>query len=104
MATEGVSADDVLGRLQGFCPDVVTEAVEQEESQEQRDRAKADSDKIEAFFTNDSEVTWIIIGHKDGQSAAEIRELAEMTQTQYETARRRFRRGLENLFPGRRKS
>lgn len=58
---------------------------------------------IDTFFANDDEVKWIIMGHKDGHSVSEICELANMTQTQYETARRRFRRGREKLFPGRRK-
>ena len=102
MTTEGIKAEDVLDRLEHSHSDVVTQTIELEETQERRDRAKADADKIDAHFTVDSEVTWIIMGHKDGLSATEIRDLGEMTQTQYETARRRFRRGLEKLFPGRR--
>ena len=104
MAVDGLSADEVLGQLEHCHPDIVTTVIELEEFQERQDRAKAVADKIDAHFAGDSEITWIIMGNKDGQSAAEIRELAEMTETQYNTARRRFRRGLEKLFPGRRPS
>lgn len=99
MATETASVEDVLGRIEHFHLDVVSQAIELEETEERRVRAKADADKIDAHFSGDREVTWIIMGHKDRCSAAEVREMGEMTQTQYETARRRFRRGLEKLFP-----
>lgn len=104
MATEGGSAEDALGRLELYNLDVVAQAVALEETQERQDRAKMDADIIDAHFSDDIEVTWIIMGHKDDQSPAAIREMAEMTDTQYNTARRRFRRGLEKLFPGRRAS
>lgn len=104
MAVDGLSAEEVLGRLELCHPDIVTTVIEFEETQERQDRAKSAADKIDAHFSGDSEITWIIMGHKDGQSPAEIRELAEMTETQYNSARRRFRRGLEKLFPGRRPS
>jgi hypothetical protein len=104
VSIEGVSVDDVLGRLEYYHQDVPTQAIELEETQERRDCAKADAEIIDNFFANDDEIKWIIMGHKDGLSVSEILELANMTQTQYETTRRRFRRGLEKLFPGRRKS
>lgn len=103
MGAEGAGADDALGRLQHHQPDFLTQAVEAEEEQDRHNHAQFDAGKIDEYFAGDSEVTWIIMGHKDGQSAADIQKLAEMTQTQYETARRRFRRGLEKLFPGRSK-
>ena len=84
--------------------DVVEQALEVEETAERRDRAKADADAIDAHFTGDDEITWVIMGLKDGQSATDIREMSGMSGTQYETARKRFRRGLEKLFPGRRKT
>lgn len=104
MAAEDATAEDALGALGHAHPCVVEQAIEIEESQERQERAKADADAIDAHFKNDDDINWIIMGHKDGQTASEIRELSEMSATQYETARRRFRRGLEKLFPGRRKS
>lgn len=104
MVTEGTNAEDAPGLLEHCHSDVVSQAIELGEIQERVDCAKVDAAIIDAYFDGDSEVSWIIMGHKDGQSAAEIRELAEMSQTQYETARKRFRRGLEKLFPGRRAS
>jgi len=101
---EDASMDDVLGQLEQYQPDVPTQAIEIEENQERQDRAKSDAEMIDAFFAADDEVKWIIMGIKDGIPVSEICELANMTQTQYETARRRLRRGREKLFPGRRKS
>ncbi|WP_157040563.1 hypothetical protein [Polaromonas naphthalenivorans] len=102
MAAEGATVEEALGRF-GYChSDVLSQAVEWEESENRQDRAKTDALLIDARFADDNEVTLIIMGHKDGLTPAEIRELGEMNQTQYETARRRLRRGLENLFPGRR--
>jgi len=104
MAAEGATAEDALGALGHANPGVVEQAIEIEETEERHERAKADADAIDALFANDDGVNWIIMGHKDGHTASEIRELSGMSITQYETARRRFRRGLEKLFPGRRKS
>ncbi len=104
MASEGATTEDALGALGHANPCVVEQAIEIEENQERRERAKADADAIDTHFANDDGVNWIIMGHKDGQTASEIREISGMGTTQYETARRRFRRGLEKLFPGRSKS
>lgn len=102
LTVENGSSDDTLGRLEAWQTDVETQVIEHEETLEQIDRAKMDAEIIEQFFKDDSDVTWIIMGHKEGLSASEIREIGEMTQTKYETARKRLRRGVEKLFPGRR--
>jgi hypothetical protein len=87
---------------QGHChADVVTLAVEAGERVEAAERAKHDMERIDAFFTGDAEIQWLLMGHKDGLPAAEIRELSGMNLVTYASARRRFRRGLEKLFPGR---
>lgn len=103
MATETASAEEVLGRFEHHHVDVLTQALELEETSERQDRAKEIVSKIDAYFSVDSEVTWVIMGHKDELSVSEIRELSGMAQTQYETARKRFRRGLDKLFPEKRK-
>lgn len=103
MATEIASAEDVLGGLGHHHTDVLTKALDLEKTSERQDRAKEIVSKIDAYFVGDSEVTWVIMGHKDDLSVSEIRELSGMTQTQYETARKRFRRGLDKLFPEKRK-
>lgn len=102
MAAEGSTTEEALSTVGYFHSDVLSQAVEWEDSLDRRNRAKTDAILIDARFADDSEVMMIIMGHKDGLTPAEIRELGEMSNTQYETARRRFRRGLENLFPGRR--
>lgn len=90
---------------EGFSsPDVVEQALEVEETAERRSRAAADAALIEAHFANDDEIQFLIMGDKDGMKAADIRAISGMNQTEYDTARRRFRRGLNTLMPGRRKS
>jgi hypothetical protein len=103
MATESLTVEDALGAAGHFNSGIEELVVEEEDVIERQALAKADSDVIDAHFANDSDVTWIIMGYKDGQTAAEIREISEMSATQYDTAKRRFRRGLEKLFPNRSK-
>ncbi len=97
-------AEVALAR-QGFAsPDVVEQAMEVEESAERQARAAADSALIEAHFATDNEIQFLIMGDKDDMTPKEIQTVAGMNQTTYDSARRRFRRGLNTLMPGRRKS
>lgn len=90
---------------EGFSsPDVVEQAVELEETNERHARAAVDVALIEAHFARDEEIQFLIMGDKDGLQPNEIRAISGMDQTTYDTARRRFRRGLNTLMPGRRKS
>jgi hypothetical protein len=103
LATESTSADEVLAEYDHVTAGCEARIVNDEETLERQTRAKEDLDTINAFFCNDSDIDWIMMGYKDGLKPSEIRELSEMTETQYETAKRRFRRGLDKLFPRRRK-
>lgn len=90
---------------EGFTsPDVVEQAMELEETIERQARATADAALIEAHFASDEEIQFLIMGDKDDMTPSEIRVVSGMDQTTYDTARRRFRRGLNTLMPGRRKS
>ena len=90
---------------EGFSyPDVVEQALKVEETAERQARAAADAALIEAHFANDAEIQFLIMGDKDGMKPDEIRAVSGMDRTAYDTARRRFRRGLNTLMPGRRKS
>lgn len=82
---------------------VVEQALEIEETNERQARAVADAALIDAHFANDEEIQFLIMGDKDGMKPSEIRAVSGMDQTAYDTARRRFRRGLNTLMPGRRK-
>lgn len=73
-------------------------------TQEARALAEKDLAKIEERFKDDQEVGWILMGLAEGMEASDILAMGEMTQTQYETARKRLRRERERLFPGGRKS
>lgn len=71
------------------------------EAQKEADAARA---KLEDHFRGDEEVGWILMGIDEGLRGEEIQEIGEMGKTQYETARKRLRRGIERLFSERRKS
>lgn len=103
LATEAVGVEQVLAQAEHYHPDTLTQALELEDANEREEEAKGIVGKIDAHFAGDEEVNWILMGLKDDLPAAEIRELSGMTQTEYETARRRFRRGLDKLFPEKRK-
>lgn len=104
MATEQTSIEEALHEHGHFHRGIEVIVVEIEKAEERQALAKQDLDAIDQFFKDDSEVNWIIMGYKDGLTASEVRELSEMSPTQYETARRRFRRGLEKIPLHRRKS
>ena len=101
MTAEGGSSEDVVGALGHFNPSVLEQAVENQERIERQERANADADAIDAYFANDDNIGWIVMGHKDDQSPAEIQQISGMSQIQYNSARRKFRRGLSKLFPSR---
>lgn len=98
---DGVGAAEKMAGQGHRHEDVVTLAVEAGERVEAAERARKDMERIDAFFDGDAEIQWLLMGHKDHLSAAEIRELSGMNLVTYASARRRFRRGLEKLFPGR---
>ena len=104
MAGDEGSAELALAQAGFSFADVVQQALDIEETTERLSRAAADAALIEAHFANDEEIQYLIMGDKDDLKPAEIRAASGMNQTQYDTARRRFRRGLNTLMPGRRKS
>ena len=104
MAGDDGSAEQALAQAGFSCADVVQQALDIEETTERQSRAAAAAALIEAHFANDEEIQYLIMGDKDDMKPAEIRSVSGMSQTQYDTARRRFRRGLNTLMPGRRKS
>lgn len=102
MATQALTVEDALGIIGHRNSSVEELALEIEDSDERQTNAKRDADAVEEHFAADAEISWIIMGYKDGLAAKDIRELAGMSATQYATAKTRFRRGLEKLFPNRR--
>ena len=104
MVPADATTEDVLGHLDHHHSDALTNIIELELSIERQAKAKADADRIEAHFSQNPQVTLIILGRKDDLSPGEIMEMGEMTQTQYDTAMRRFRRGIEKIFSEKRPS
>jgi hypothetical protein len=92
----GMSPNDyAVAPLRAPGTDVV--CVEAEDQTAAAARAAAVLSAIETHFASDEEVFMIVICLRDGRRAHEIQELADMTTTQYNTARRRLRRGLAKL-------
>ena len=104
MAGPDGDAEFALMREGYSSPDVVELALEVEETTERQAWAAADAALIEAHFANDEQIQFLIMGDKDDMKPDEIRAVSGMDQTAYDTARRRFRRGLNTLMPGRRRS
>lgn len=77
------------------------EAEEDALAAKRRASASADADRIDKHFAGDQEVAWLVMCLREEKAPSKARIAAGLTQTQYETIRRRMRRGLEKLFPGR---
>ena len=98
MALEGQSADDVLGELDRHVPSVESTLIELEERGQRDDEAETNVARIKAHFASKPAVTQLIEGKLADLSATETREMFDMTQTEYDSAHRAYRRGLERLF------
>lgn len=103
-----LSTAQVLDKLGFHTPEVEQQKIDLEDeiadeaaAEQRRARAKADADKIEGFFADDQEVAWLVLCLKIEKMPSKARDEAGLSQTQYETVRRRMRRGLTKLFPGR---
>lgn len=71
---------------------------------EARKEATASLNRIRDHFGEDEEVEWILMGIEDGVKPEDVRQMSGMSLTQYETGRKRLRRGLARLFPKRSES
>lgn len=80
----------------------IEEALAIEEDRCREDQDSEHLEKVRDHFRDDEEVRWVMKSIMEGVPAREILKQSGMTNTQYETARRRWRRGLAHLFPGRR--
>jgi hypothetical protein len=98
---EDGEANAKLADLNVHTPGVDEELVGREEARARAEAAEADVALIEAHFANDQDVLAILEGEKDGMTAAELRDTLELTPTAYNSARRRLRRHLDQLMPGR---
>jgi len=96
---EGMAYSDfAIGPL--HASSVEAECLDEEEQAAESARSAKVFTDIEAFFADDEEVLMLVLCLRDGQRPREIQESAGMTVTQYNTARRRLRRGLTKLGLG----
>ena len=98
LAIDGQSDDDVFGALRSHAPSVEASLVEAEGQQQRESEAEKAVAKIKDYFVGKPAVANLIDGKLAELTAAEIREMFDMTQTQYDSAHRAYRRGLEQLF------
>lgn len=102
LAGEDGDVGTVLHRAGRWNSDVVEQAIEAEDSLERQQRAQRDARAIETYFKDDQEVLAVIEGEKADMPVAEVLALFELDQRTYDTARRRLRRQVDKLMPGRR--
>ena len=102
IAGEARDVDTVIYRAGGWNTDVVEQAIEVEDAADRQQRARAAAQFIEAYFKDDQEVLAVIEGEKADMSVAEVLALFDLDQKTYDTARRRLRRQVDKLMPGRR--
>lgn len=102
IAGEVRDVDTVIYRAGGWNTDVVEQAIELEDAADRQQRARADAQIIEAHFKDDQEVLAVIEGEKADMPVAEVLALFDLDQKTYDTARRRLRRQVDKLMPGRR--
>ena len=102
IAGEARDVDTMIYRAGGWNTDVVEQAIELEDAADRQQRARAAAQFIEAYFKDDQEVLAVIEGEKADMSVAEVLALFDLDQKTYDTARRRLRRQVDKLMPGRR--
>lgn len=102
LAGEASDVDTVIHRAGRWSTDVLEQAIEVEDSFDRSQRALDDANAIEAHFKDDQEVLAVIEGEKADMSVAEVLVLFDIDQKTYDTARRRLRRQVDKLMPGRR--
>lgn len=102
LAGDGGDVDNIIHRAGRWSTDVVEQAIELEDTLERHQRARTDAKIIEAHFKDDQEVLAVIEGEKADMPVAEVLALFELDQRTYDTARRRLRRQVDKLMPGRR--
>lgn len=100
VADEDGSIDGFLANRGEMHDSTLDRIIEEEQAEQHAETVRRHCALIDARFIEDQEVMWLIEGRKDDMPAAQIQELSGMTKTQYETAKRRFNRGLKELFSG----
>jgi hypothetical protein len=102
LAGEDGDVDTVLHRAGRWNTDVVEQAIQVEDTLDRQQRAQRDARAIETHFKDDQEVLAVIEGEKADMPVAEVLALFDLDQKTYDTARRRLRRQVDKLMPGRR--
>lgn len=101
LAGESGDVDAVIHGAGFWNTDVVEQALDAEDIAERQEKALRDAQAIEKHFESDQNVLAVIEGEKDGLSVAEVCEMFEIDIKAYDSARRKLRRRVDKLMPGR---
>lgn len=102
MTGEDGSVDAVMYRAGHSQTDVLSTLLSWEDRAARIAAAREDVAAIERHFKDDQVVLAILEGEKEGMSAKEVCEMFGFDRTTYDSARRRLRRNVDKLMPGRR--
>lgn len=102
LAGEDGSVDVVMHDAGHSHPDVLSTILSDEDRAARIAVAQADAAKIDLQFKDDQVVQAILEGEKDGLSATEVCEIFGFDRKTYDSGRRRLRRNVDKLMPGRR--
>lgn len=102
LAGDNKDVDTVIHRAGHWNTDVVDQAIDVEDTLDRQERAQTDVHIIEAHFKGDQEVLAVMEGERADMPVAEVLALFNLDQRTYDTARRRLRRQVDKLMPGRR--
>lgn len=73
-------------------------------AEEDRQALLRDVEAVYAWFEDDEEITLILMAIEDGFIGKAIQETCDMSTTQYESGRKRMRRGVAKMLAERRKT
>jgi RNA polymerase sigma-70 factor (ECF subfamily) len=101
---EGEPADQfeqVLDPIEGRLMDDLTSPNPMDELISEAEQALRQriTDHIETSFAEDEEVTAVLIGIEQGMSARDVQREFNLTETQYDSARKRLRRFINKHYP-----
>lgn len=104
LTSDDGEANPELAEAERYQPSVEDELIDREEQQRRQATAEADVAAIRALFSPGDVVHDILDGEEMGLSADEIREIADLSPTQYASARKKLRRTVDKHYPGRRQA
>ncbi|MDM0001198.1 hypothetical protein QTI24_21505 [Variovorax sp. J22P240] len=102
LATDEGEANPEMHAVERHHPSVEDELAGRQEKEALQTAMQADVAAIRKLFAQGDVVHDILDGEEIGMSPEEIRDMANLTPTQYASARKKLRRTVDKHYPGRR--